>query len=74
LTLFAQHLLGDKPLPVRRAAWYTKALPTFADTRAFVRKPLWPTTFLCMSAAKPDMVEIPRALCERLTDTLAQGA
>jgi hypothetical protein len=74
VTLFAQTFLGGKPLPVRQAAWYTKALPTFADTLAFVRQQLWPVTLFCMSPAKPDMVEIPRALLERLTNTLAFAA
>jgi len=31
-------------------------------------------TIFCMSPAKPDLVEIPRALFERLTDTLAFAA
>jgi hypothetical protein len=37
VTLFAHQLLQGQPLPVRQAAWYTKALPTFSDTLAFVR-------------------------------------
>jgi DDE superfamily endonuclease len=74
VTLFAQALLGDKPLPLRQAAWYAKALPTFADTLAFVRQSVWPATLFSMSPAKPDMVEIPRTLFERLTDTLAFAA
>jgi hypothetical protein len=74
VTLFAHHLIGEQPLPVRQAVWYTKALPTFADTLAFVRKQLWPMTLSCISPTKPDMVEIPRALLERLTQTLAFAA
>lgn len=74
VTLFAQTLLDGKPLPIRQAAWYTKALPTFADTLAFVRQQLWPVTLFCMSPAKHDMVEIPRTLFERLTGTLAFAA
>jgi hypothetical protein len=74
VTLFAQALLDGQPLPMRQTAWYTKALPTFADTLAFVRQRLWPVTLFCMSSAKPDLVEIPRALFERLTDTLAFAA
>lgn len=74
VTVFAHQLLQEHPLPVRQAAWYTKALPTFADTLAFVRKQLWPVTLSCMSPAKPEMVEIPRALFERLTETLAFAA
>jgi len=72
--LFAQALLDGKPLSVRHATRYIKALPTFADTLAFVRQQLWPVTLFCMSPAKPDLVEIPRALFERLTDTLAFAA
>lgn len=68
VTLFAQTLLDSKPLPVRQSAWYTKALPTVADTLAFVRQQLWPVTLFCLSPAKPDLVEIPQALFER--DTL----
>jgi hypothetical protein len=36
----------------------------------FERKLLWPVTLSFMSPAKPDMVEIPRLLFERLTETL----
>ncbi len=74
VTIFAHQLLLEQPLPVRQTAWYTKTLPTFADTLAFVRKQLWPVTLSCMSPAQPDMVEIPRALFERLTETLAFAA
>ncbi len=74
VSLFAQTLLDGKPLPVSQSAWYTKALPTFADTLAFVCHQFWPVALFCMSPTKPDMVEIPRALFERLTDTLAFAA
>jgi hypothetical protein len=36
-----------------------------------MRQQLWPVTLFCMSPAKLDLVEIPRALFERLTETLA---
>lgn len=71
VTIFASQWLDGQPLPTRQAAWYSKALPTFSDTLAFVREHLWPVTLSCMSPEKPDMVEIPRALFERLTQTLA---
>jgi hypothetical protein len=49
VTVFAQVLLGGQPLPMRQAAWYTKALSTFADTLAFVRQAVWPATlFSCL--------------------------
>jgi hypothetical protein len=73
-TLFAHQLLQGQDLPVRQAAWYTKALPTFSDTLAFVRQHLWPVTISWMSPEEPDMVKIPKALLVRLTDALAYAA
>ncbi len=43
VTIFAHQLLDEQSFPVRQAAWYTKALPTFSDTLAFVRQYLCPT-------------------------------
>ncbi len=74
VTLFAHGLLHGEPLPVRRAAWYPKAAPTFAETLAFVRRQLWPATVSSMSCAQDDMVQIPRALLRRLTDAVAFAA
>src|SRR5438067_4981245 len=74
VTLFAAALLRGQPLPVRQAAWYPKAAPTFADTLALVRQRLWPVTPSFTSPAEPDLVEIPRVLLERLTTTLAFAA
>jgi hypothetical protein len=71
VTLFAHQLLDDHPFPVRQAAWYAKALPTFSDALAFVRQQLWPASFFCRSSSQADVVQIPRALFERLVDTLA---
>ena len=74
VTLFAHQLLQGQDLAVRQAAWYHKTLPTFSDTLALVRQQLWPVSISWMSGAKPDMVIIPRALFDRLTDTLAFAA
>jgi hypothetical protein len=74
VTVFAQQLLGEQPFPVRQAAWYTKALPTFSDTLALVRQHLWPSAFFSVSASEADTVQIPRALFDRLVDTLAFAA
>jgi hypothetical protein len=74
VTIFAHQLLGEQSFPIRQAAWYTKALPTFSDTLAFVRQHLWPVTLSCMSSSKHDLVQIPRALFERLVETLAFAA
>jgi hypothetical protein len=74
ITLLAHQLLQGRALPIRQAAWYTKTQPTFADTLALVRRHLWPVTLSSMSPAHPEMVAIPRALFDRLTDTLAFAA
>ena len=66
--------LDGQPLPVRQAAWYAKSAPTFSDTLAFVRQSLWPVTVFSTSPASDEVVEIPRALFDRLTDTLAFAA
>jgi DDE superfamily endonuclease len=74
VTLVAHQLLQGQELPVRQAAWYQKSVPTFSDTLAFVRQQLWPVSISWLSPAKPDVVIIPKALFERLTDTLAFAA
>jgi hypothetical protein len=74
VTLMTHASLQGQPLPVRRAAWYAKELPTFSDTLAFVRQQLWPVSLSYLSPSQPDLVEIPRALFHRLTDTLAYAA
>lgn len=71
VTFFAHQLLDGQSFPVRQAAWYIKALPTFSETLAFVRQQLWPSIFFCISSSEYDVVKIPRALFDRLVDTLA---
>jgi hypothetical protein len=74
VTLFAHHLLQGRALPVRQAAWYSKTLPTFSDTLAFVRQQLWPVSISWISHEEADMVKIPKSLLARLTDALAYAA
>jgi hypothetical protein len=74
VTLFAQTRLNGHPLPVRQAAWYAKSAPTFSDTLAFIRQQLWPITVFSTSPSSDEVIEIPRALFDRLTDTLAFAA
>ena len=74
VTLLAGQLAQEHALPVRQAVWYRKSLPTFADAIAVVRQHLWTSTHFYMSPAKADMVEIPCALLNRLTDTLCYAA
>jgi hypothetical protein len=74
VTLWAGQLAQEHALPVRQAVWYRKLQPTFADAIAVVRQHLWLSTHFYMSPAKADMVEIPCALLNRLTDTLCYAA
>jgi hypothetical protein len=74
VTIFSHQLLGEQPFPVRQAAWYSKALPTFSDTLALVRQHLWPSTLFSVSSPDADTVQIPRALFDRFVDTLAFAA
>jgi hypothetical protein len=59
----------------RRAAWYHKAHPTFADALALVRKELWAQeeTFYGSPSAT-DTRKVPRAFMERLTDAVCYAA
>jgi hypothetical protein len=74
VSVFAHHLLQGEKLPVRQAAWYTKELATFSDTLAFVRQHLLPVGISWISQSEPDMVKIPKALLDRLTEALAYAA
>ena len=74
-TLAAHALQKGHPMTQRRAAWYDKPSPTFVDAIALVRRHLWlaPEGF-SLSAANPDMQELPVALYHRLVDSLAYAA
>lgn len=74
VTLAAHPWIEQDGLAARPTAWYVKPLPTFADTLALVRQHLWPVAFFDTSTSHSDMVEIPRALFERFTATLAFAA
>jgi hypothetical protein len=74
VTLLAGQLTHEHALPVRQAVWYRKPLPTFADAVAIVRRPLWTSTHFDTLPAKTDMVGIPGALLNRLTETLCYAA
>ena len=74
VTWLAGQLAQEHALPVRPARWYRQLLPTFAEAIAVVRQHVWTSTHCYMSPATADMVEIPCALLNRLTDTLCDAA
>ena len=74
VTLFAHQRMMQSMQPVRRAAWYCKPSPTFSDALALVRKELWAHATFRRSPREPDMVKVPRAFVEHLTETLCYAA
>jgi DDE superfamily endonuclease len=76
VTLFAHQRMRRSMQAIRKAAWYRKSRPTFADALALVRKELWAQeeqTF-CGSPSATDTVKVPRAFVERLTDAVCYAA
>ena len=74
VALYAHPRMGPTAAVVRQAAWYHKPLPTCSDALALTRRELWDQLAFCMSARDPDMVTIPRAFVDRLTDALCYAA
>jgi hypothetical protein len=74
VTLMAKQMLVQGSMPVHTPRWYRKPLPTFSATIALVRRSLWSENSFTTSGKRPDMIEIPRELFERLTDTLSYAA
>jgi hypothetical protein len=75
VTVLAHRPMLDGPRQVRQAAWYPKRDPTFSDALALVRRDLWAhQAAFCMSHRDPDIMKVPRALVERLTDALCFAA
>jgi hypothetical protein len=74
ITRWAGQVAQAHTLPIRQAVWYRKVQPTFADAIAVVRQHMWTSTHFSMSSAKPDMVELPSARLNRLTETLCYAA
>ena len=72
----AAHLLRQQGHETHRtAAWYAKPAPTFIDAIASVRRHLWlASEGFSMSAAEPDIQEVPANLYRRLVDSLAYAA
>jgi hypothetical protein len=60
--------------PIRQAVWYAMEHATFAETPALVRDDLWAQLTFRLSAQETDMVNVPRAMVQRLTDTLFYAA
>jgi hypothetical protein len=74
VTLVAESLQTDTKQWLGVAAWYRKKQPTFSDAIALVRGCLWNNCHFSMSSSEVEVIKIPRALLERLTDALCYAA
>lgn len=74
VALLAKPLFEQGLISIRTAAWYDKHCATFSDTIALVRRYLWRAQTLAMLEKSSDTIEIPRALFQRLADTLSYAA
>lgn len=74
VTLWAHPRMGAIGDIVWQATWCHKSRPTFSDALALVRRDLWAQTAYRTSAHHPDVVEVPRAFVDRLTDALCDAA
>src|SRR4051795_742879 len=74
VALWAGEPLAHATRSPRRASWYAKPELTFSDALAAVRQCLWWPEGLATSRPGNDVVKVPRALLERLTDTLCYAA
>jgi hypothetical protein len=73
VTLLAHQQMTAAPC-ARGAAWYRKPRPTFADALALVRRQLWRHQSFSPSPSDQEMVKLPRAVVDRLTETLCYAA
>ena len=74
VTLLAHQQMPHPGRLLRQAAWYRKRHPTFADALALVRRELWQHQAFSMSPDHGEMVQVPRAIVERWTETLSYVA
>jgi hypothetical protein len=74
VTLLAHRRMTQSTEVPRRTAWYRKPHPTFSDALALVRRELWAEETFCGLVQEAEMVKVPRAFVEHLTETLCYAA
>jgi len=65
---------GQQVLWVRQPAWYRKAIPTFSDALAAIRRQLWRSICSCSSPEKGEGRKPITAWLECVTETLCYAA
>lgn len=74
VTLLAHQQMAAPAAVTRRAAWYRKPHPTFADALALVRREAWRHQAFPTCPCAGEIVQVPRAVVDRLTETLCYAA
>lgn len=74
ITLLAHRTLPAPVSIVRHATWYHKREPTFADALALTRRDIWQHLAFSTSPCSGEIVKLPRAVLDRLTETLCYVA
>jgi hypothetical protein len=70
----ANDLSKSRKLKPRTAAWYPKAVLTFSDAIAAVRREIWHHQISFMSRPSRDSIEIPNHIWNRMENALAHAA
>ena len=74
ITLWAHDLSKSRKFKPRTATWYPKAVPTFSDAIAAVRREIWAHQISFMSRPNRDSIIIPCHIWGRVTNALAYAA
>jgi hypothetical protein len=74
VALLAHERMADPVQATRQAAWYRKDHPTFGDALALIRRELWRHQTFHMSSCADEVIKVPRAFVERLTEALCYVA
>ena len=74
VTLWANDLAKSRKLKPKTAAWYPKAVLTFSDAIAAVRREIWRHQISFMSRPSRDRMEIPRHIWQRMENALVHAA
>ena len=74
VTLWAHDLAKSRKFKPRTTAWYPKAVLTFSDAIAAVRREIWHNQISFMSRPSRDSTKIPRHIWNRMENALAHAA
>jgi hypothetical protein len=74
ITLWAHDLAKSRKFKPRTTAWYPKAVLTFSDAIATVRREIWHHQISFMSRPSRDSIKIPRHIWNRMENALAHAA